>query len=732
MNINNTILLGFCILTLVACGGGASSNNDSSLTTTPPVVEEPTSPVESDKPNILLIIADDLGLDASNQFSLSDDKPNSPNLDQLAQQGLVFDNVWSTPACTTSRATLITGKYGSNSGVDYVLAMLSNKHQVLQQYLQADPNSADYASAVFGKWHLAGNEQDANHPASVGIDYYAGNLANLTDYYNWPLTINGQTEQSSEYNTSKITDLAADWITTQTSPWFAWVAYSAPHAPFHLPPTDLQSQSLSGTSSDIAANKRAYYLAAIQAMDTEIGRLLASLPDIVRDNTVVIFVGDNGTPAAVIDPQVYATNHAKGSLYQGGVAVPMIISGKGVSRRNQHEDALVTLTDLYATIGQIAGIEQQNVHDSHSFVDLLSASEDSAPLIYTEFKSDEVTGYAVRAADFKLITFDSGQQELYDLSADLAETQNLISANNTEAQQAYTRLTDFSHTIVESNDAIDITNALLSNTQTNCTDYAQRYKSTVLDVNRSIVFSGAFSISVQGDQCVFSTNVIPNHDFNDGNTSFPNSVKAQNAQFSVTTDPLIAELVTPLSLNVNNAILLNGVVVDLLAAGCFGIADGKIGCNNINQAWRYDPMFVTNGFVVDTHNAHAQPDGTYHYHGSPKALFSNEDPQTPSPLVGFAADGFPIFGPYFDDTNTVRKALSSFKLKTGNRPTDNGQPGGTYDGSYRDDYEYVPQHGDLDECNGMLKNGQYAYYITDRYPYILACFKGEPDSSFTK
>jgi hypothetical protein len=143
-------------------------------------------------------------------------------------------------------------------------------------------------------------------------------------------------------------------------------------------------------------------------------------------------------------------------------------------------------------------------------------------------------------------------------------------------------------------------------------------------------------------------------------------------------------------------------------------------------------MFRDNGFNVDTHNAHSQSDGTYHYHGTPNAFYHEHNNGSPSPVIGFAADGFPIFGPYFDDNGTVRKALSSFTLRSGQRPNGDGEPGGTYDGAFRDDYEYVSGSGDLDECNGMTVDGVYGYYITDNFPYILSCFKGVTDPSFDK
>ncbi|NQZ89407.1 MAG: YHYH protein [Colwellia sp.] len=143
-------------------------------------------------------------------------------------------------------------------------------------------------------------------------------------------------------------------------------------------------------------------------------------------------------------------------------------------------------------------------------------------------------------------------------------------------------------------------------------------------------------------------------------------------------------------------------------------------------------MFVANGFLVDTHNAHSQGNGSYHYHGKPNALYLDDNDSVVSPLVGFAADGYPIFGPYFDDNGTIRKAVSSFQVIAGSRPSGTDSPGGTYDGTYRDDYQYVVDYGDLDECNGMTVDGVYGYFITDGYPYVLNCFKGAPDDSFHK
>ncbi len=238
-------------------------------------------------------------------------------------------------------------------------------------------------------------------------------------------------------------------------------------------------------------------------------------------------------------------------------------------------------------------------------------------------------------------------------------------------------------------------------------------------------------MTVADDTCTFISNAIPNHDFNDAG-GFVNGVSEQDQSFTITASPQKNTTTTALSLQYDNAILLNGVKVDLLAAGCFGVGNGKIGCHDMTTPWRYDPMSPNADFGTDSHNAHTQPNGLYHYHGNPKALFDDSDSSVASPVIGFAADGFPIFGSYFDDNGTIRKALSSYQLKNGSRPSDGNNPSGIYDGTFVDDYEYIKTSGDLDECNGMTVNGIYGYYVTESYPHVLGCFKGTPDESFLK
>lgn len=278
----------------------------------------------------------------------------------------------------------------------------------------------------------------------------------------------------------------------------------------------------------------------------------------------------------------------------------------------------------------------------------------------------------------------------------------------------------------------DITNALLSNRSANCEAYVNLYQSMVQDVINNTDFKGSLNISVENKKCYFTSNGIPNYDFNDGTGNFATRVSEQSINYEITASPTKASTPTALSLQYDNAIILNGIKVDILAAACYGVADEKIGCNDINTPWRLDPMSPLTRFGADSHHAHTQPNGEYHYHGSPEALFDTAG-SAESPVIGFAADGFPIYGPYISADGGIRKVTSSYQLKSGNREAIQGvNPGGFYDGTYRDDYEYVAGKGDLDECNGMTKDGAYGYYVTDSYPWILGCYQGIPDESFKK
>lgn len=383
------------------------------------------SPVDSSKPNILLIIADDMGLDATPGYAIGSSKPLMPNIQNLIDTGIRFTNFWANPTCTPTRSSILTGKYGFRINMTKVGDVLSTSETSLQKYLT---DNSSYNNALIGKWHLSNT---ADHPNTMGVDYYAGLLSgSAQSYTDWSFTENGQTVNSTEYMTTKFSDLAINWLDNQSDPWFLWLAYTAPHTPFHLPPSNLHTQSgLSSDQTSIDANPLPYYMAMLEAMDTEIGRVLSSLSTEELDNTLIIFIGDNGSPNQVV--QEYTSNRAKGTVYQGGINVPLIISGKGVTRYNSTEDALINSTDLFATIAGIAGINVTNTNDSQSFNGLLT-DENSSTRDYVYAESGKTSGgsdYTIRNQTHKYIKFDNGTEALYNLSLNPLESPNLLNAN---------------------------------------------------------------------------------------------------------------------------------------------------------------------------------------------------------------------------------------------------------------------------------------------------------------
>ena len=288
---------------------------------------------------------------------------------------------------------------------------------------------------------------------------------------------------------------------------------------------------------------------------------------------------------------------------------------------------------------------------------------------------------------------------------------------------------------------IDITNNIFSNRSSDCTDYVENYASNVRDLTRVIDFEGYVDIEAFDSYCNLLSDNIPNHDFNDSSANFRTDAAEKDRVFVISRSPQQASQNTPISGQTWDAVMLNGVVADVKSGGCYypseprADADGntEAGCPQSAQ-WRLVPLEYSTKFGADIHNAHVQPDGTYHYHGNPNAMFDDNPSGAGSPVIGFAADGFPIYGSYILDstTGTYRKALSGYALKEGIRGTQtDSNPGGEYSGIYEEDWEWTDA-GDLDECNGMTYENQYGYYVTDSYPFIINCFKGNVDSSFRK
>jgi len=403
---------------------------------------------KNNPPNIIFIIADDMGWDSFGNYpGATGQKAKTPTLDSLAYNGITFLNFWVHPVCSPTRASLLTGKYGFRTGVGGVggsaTIELKNSETVIQKYI-TDKTDNKYANAIIGKWHLT--RDNLSDPENFGIQYYTGIIKGvIPDYYNWTQTSKGLQQTITTYTTSHFVNQSINWIKQQTKPFFLWLAFNAPHVPFHRPPLNLISdQTLTDNRDSIKANPLPYFLAAIEAMDKEIARLISSLTISQKENTVFVIIGDNGTFGTVIQLP-YNESQSKKSLFQGGINTPLIVCGKNITRKKVVETAMVQAQDMFPTFADLADAGISNYQDGISIKPLFTnANAPKRTFVYSEqFGQTPSTsdGYTVRNANYKLIHLESGTEMLYKLTKDPFEKNNLLLGTLTsEAQKNFEEL----------------------------------------------------------------------------------------------------------------------------------------------------------------------------------------------------------------------------------------------------------------------------------------------------
>ncbi|MFT4541946.1 MAG: arylsulfatase A-like enzyme [Planctomycetota bacterium] len=284
--------------------------------------------------SVLCIVADDVGIDriaayGGTALGLHPDPGKTPQIDRLASRGVMFRNAWSSPVCSVARAAMLTGRFGFRTGVGdnidvgHLGTAIQASEVCLPEILKLGTGGA-YTSVGIGKWHL-GTSLDGNaHPLSVGFDAHFGLKRGFGqgNYYRWRKLVNGTSYPTFRYATTDSVDDALRAFEASTGPAFVWLSFNAPHRPFHRPPSRLHSFALSGPPDDTPVD---HMKAMVEAMDTEIGRLLSSLPAGHADELTVIFIGDNGTSPYATDAP-FSPDHAKGTLFEGGIRVPLIIA----------------------------------------------------------------------------------------------------------------------------------------------------------------------------------------------------------------------------------------------------------------------------------------------------------------------------------------------------------------------------------------------------------------------
>lgn len=223
------------------------------------------------------------------------------------------------------------------------------------------------------------------------------------------------------------------------------------------------------------------------------------------------------------------------------------------------------------------------------------------------------------------------------------------------------------------------------------------------------------SITIKNRKRCFVANCIPDHSTGQfPNRGNPNAIAEQRVNVCVATNPKKGN--SPQAIRGTVGIAVNGIQFRPNTAGFWDPKARRGHSRNGDRNWSLDIHGAPGKLGLDFNNAHVGRGGLYHYHGIAKSLTQTSG----SSLIGYAGDGFEMH-------YVSNRAKSGYRLKSGDRPSG---PGGRYDGTYNEDYEYVGGSGQLDQCNGGLLNGKFVYFVTDSYPFITRCLWGKVSSDF--
>ncbi len=393
--------------------------------------------------NVAIIILDDIGVDYLSVYHPYDWSPRTPNIEQFRQKGALIKNAWSMPTCSPTRSAILTGKYPYKTGVGYRVhpkrpqdSLKLSEKTLPERIKSIYPN---YSTANIGKWHVSTGAKD---PIKQGYDLFSGTISGvIPNYFNWKKNVNGERVLVNNYHTTELVDDSLDWISAQNNPWLLWLAFIAPHHPLHTPPSGLTTERAVTSESD-------QYTLMIEALDTELGRLLEQID---LSSTYVFILGDNGTSSSLKQPP-FKGSKGKGTLYQGGIHVPLLVAGPGIPQGSTIE-GLIHLTDIHATVLELLGITF-NGKDSLSFAASLKDPSIVSPRKWNYsqiFNSDKVAnrlpgqktldGITVRDHRYKLLIPEKGRRVFFDLETDPYEKVNLLRRTlSVQAHQSYNRL----------------------------------------------------------------------------------------------------------------------------------------------------------------------------------------------------------------------------------------------------------------------------------------------------
>jgi arylsulfatase A-like enzyme len=393
------------------------------------------------KPNILMILADDLGYGDLSSYGATD--LQSPNIDGLVKSGLRMDNFYANcPVCSPTRASLLTGRHPELVGVPGVVrtdpqdnwGFLDPAAIMLPQMLK----QAGYHTAIVGKWHLG--LHPPNVPNERGFDVLRGFLGDMMDDYykhrrhgiNY-MRHNGQEIDPPGHATDLFSQWACEYVENrknQKEPFFLYLAYNAPHTPIQ-PPADWLAK-VQAREPDIDP-RRAKLVALIEQMDDGIGRVLKTLTETDQAaNTLVVFTSDNGGQLSA-GANNGPLRDGKQSMYEGGLKVPACVVWPGHIQSGSRSHVQVATMDLFPTFCDVAGEAITHKIDGVSLLSLWLGKSDSIPdrdLYFHRREGNQryagLTVNAMRRGDWKLLQNSPfAPLELYNLTNDPAEKNDL-------------------------------------------------------------------------------------------------------------------------------------------------------------------------------------------------------------------------------------------------------------------------------------------------------------------
>ena len=379
-------------------------------------------------PNILVLIADDLGW---GDISLHHGVPRTPHVDRLAGEGLELRRFYAYPVCSPTRAAFYTGQMPRRFGIAYPLAPREPGLPAGLPTLPRALQSAGYQTFLVGKWHVGSQCP----PRQSGFDHFYGFMNAEVDYFqhtgrggvlDWQR--NGQLVEESGYSTFLFADEAIRLLEKRdvTRPFFLEVAFNSPHFPLLAPEEYLAKYR------DLS-QPQATYAAVVDALDAAIGRILAALDKQgLRDNTLVVFFSDNGASGREGGSNG-AFRAGKGTVFEGGIHTPCLMRWPGQIQAGTTTRQLLAAQDLFPTLAAAAGVpvkEASQLDGKNLWEPLRSGRvQDRGCLVIAG------TDCAIFDGDWKLIETSDGQRSLYQIAQDPGETTDLYASSAKIAQR---------------------------------------------------------------------------------------------------------------------------------------------------------------------------------------------------------------------------------------------------------------------------------------------------------